>query len=169
MVNFGVRFWSPRGAPRGSKLGQRADQKWYRKHVGFRSRFGTDFSQFGGAKSITFGSSKRTQVQARVARRIRKLYWKNLLKIDTLQLAFVQVLKKKGPRNGSGEGVKIQCDFLSILVHFGSPSGLDFGPKTVPKRCPKPRAKMKVSRAVLRGLSHSKPSPSRPLPDPGPP
>ena len=148
------------GGPRGSKLGPRADQKWYRKHVAFRSRFGTDFSQFGGAKSITFGSSKRTQVQARVARRIRKLYGKNLIKINTLQLAFGQFLKKKNQKNCSGEGAKIQCDFLSILVYFGPPSGVDFGPKTVPKRCPKPSAKMKVSRSVIRGLRRSRSAPA---------
>ena len=87
------------------------------------------------------------------ARRIRKIYWKNLLKINILKLELGEVLKKKGSKNGSSEGSKIECDFSSIFVHFGCPSGVSFGPKMAQKRCPKPSAKIKVSSSVLGGVT----------------
>ena len=72
------------------------------------------------------------------------MYWKNLLKINILELELGEILKKKGSKNGTGEGAKIQCDFSSIFVHFGCPFGVSFGRKMLQKRGPKASAKMKV-------------------------
>ena len=70
-------------------------------------------------------------MHAKVARCRRKMYWKTVLNIKILKLALGEVLKKKGSNNGSGEGSEIQCDFLSIFVHFGSPFLDNFGIKMV--------------------------------------
>ena len=80
----------------------------------------------------------------KIARCIRKKYWKNLLKINILELELGEILKKKGSKNGTGEGSKMQCNFSSIFVHFGCPFGVNFGPKMVQKWGPKTSAKMKV-------------------------
>ena len=77
------------------------------------------------------------------------MYWKNLLKINILELELGEILTKKGSKIGTGEGTKIQCNFSSIFVHFGCPFGVSFGPKMVQKQCPKPSAKMKVSSSVV--------------------
>ena len=79
----------------------------------------------------------------KLARRISKIYWKNLLKINILQLTLGEFFKKKGAKNGAGEETKMQCNFSSILVHFGCPFGVSFGPKMVQKRGPKTSAKMR--------------------------
>ena len=89
----------------------------------------------------------------KLARRISKIYWKNLLKINILQLTLGEFFKKKGAKNGAGEETKMQCNFSSILVHFGCPFGVSFGRKMVQKQCPKPSAKMKVSSSVLGGVT----------------
>ena len=148
-ARFCVRFWAPEGAPRGPKSEQKADQKCLHKHLRFRSRFGAKFYRFGGPKSVIFGTRKRNQVHIQIARCIRKMYWKNQLKINILELELGEILKKKGSKNGTGEGTKIQCNFSSIFVHFGCPFGVSFGPKMVQKRGPKTSAKMKVSSSVL--------------------
>ena len=152
-ARFCVRFWAPEGAPRGPKSEQKADQKCLQKHLRFRSRFGAKFYRFWGPKNVIFGTRKRNQVHIQIARCRRKIYRKNLLKINILELELGEILKKKGSKNGTGEGTKIQCNFSSIFVHFGCPFGVSFGPKMVQKRCPKPSAKMKVSSSVLGGVT----------------
>ena len=72
-------------------------------------------------------------MHAKVARCIRQFHWKNLVKIIISQLALGEVLKKKGLKNGSGEGAEINAIFASIFVRFGLPFGVDFGPKTESK------------------------------------
>ena len=88
-----------------------------------------------------------------IARRIRKMYWKNPLKINILELELGEILKKKGSKNGTGEGTKTQCNFSSIFVHFGCPFGVNFGPKMVQKQGPKTSVKMKVSSSLLGGVT----------------
>ena len=97
------------------------------------------------------------------------MYWKNLLKINILELELGEILTKKGSKNGTGEGTKIQCNFSSIFVHFGCPFGVNFGPKMLQKSGPKPSAKMKVQSSVLGGVTpleaESGKTPGRPLPN----
>ena len=123
---------------------KKADQKCLHKHLRFSSRFGAKFYRFCGPKNVIFGTRKRNQVHIQIARCIRKMYWKNLLKINILELELGEILTTKGSKNGTGEGTKMQCNFSSILVHFGRPFGVNFAPKMVQKRGPKPSAKMKV-------------------------
>ena len=133
-ARFCVRFWAPEGAPRGPKSEQKADQKCLHKHLCFRLRFGAKFYRFGGPKNVIFGSRKRSTVHIQMAKCIRKMYWKNLLKINILELELGEILKKKASKNGTGEGTKIQCNFSSIFVHFGCPFGVSFVPKMCQKR-----------------------------------
>ena len=83
-ARFCVRFGAPEGAPRGPKSEQKADQKCLHKHLCFRSRFGAPFYRFWGPKNVIFGTRKRNQVHIKIARHRRKIYWKNLLKINNL-------------------------------------------------------------------------------------
>ena len=94
-AQFCVRFWAPEGAPRGPKSEQKVDQKCLHKHLRFRSRFGAKFYRFWGPKNVIFGTRKRDQVHIQIARCIRKMYWKNQLKINILELELGEILKKK--------------------------------------------------------------------------
>ena len=65
-ARFCVPFLDPDGAPRSPKWVQKANQKWFEKHLGFRSRFGIDLNRFGSPKGIILGAEKGSKCMQRL-------------------------------------------------------------------------------------------------------